>query len=752
MTRGILGPKRPKKQHGLAFKVFWRTLAGLASLVLLGIIALVVVYLRTPIPQPQANVDKQVSVVYYSDGKSELGRFSTVNREDVKLSQVPKTVRYEFLSAEDRNFYKNSGVSISGTARAAWVTLTGGAEQGGSTITQQYVKNYFLTQDRSVKRKTKEIMIALKIDRKYSKDQILEDYLNTIYFGRGAYGIQAASQAYFGVDVSKLNASQGAFLASVINAPSLYDPYYGSAASQRANARMVYVLDGMVKEGWMTQAQRDQQKFPQFKKYNPQASQVSGPNGYIVAAVRSELLNKRKLSAEDIDRGGLRITTTISKKAQAAAVSAVDGNVSAATVKKDKLHTGLIALQPDGAVSAMYGGTNITKSAVNSATQAKLQGGSSFKTFGLAAALQDGMTMQTRFSGASPLKLAGSSKTVSNDQNEQFGDLTLERAYAVSSNTAFVRLNQKLGTGKTLAAAVQLGIPSSDPGMKDPVTTDILGSAAVSVRDMATAFNTISAQGKKADPYLIEKISSTVGDYSYSADPKTEQAIKKQIAANLANGMTGPIADSDGTAHAEVGDFSRPAAGKTGTSSGFKSAWFTGFTPNQLTASVGMYAGDGTVSLAKATGDSEFYGGAIPAAIWKDFMTAALKGEDVAKLPKATDTAATAASSSASSTSSPSPTSSETPSSTESSTSSESPSSTSSTSSSTQSSTTTSTEPSTTEPTTTEPTTTEPTTTRPTTTQPSATRPTTAETPPAASGAADDGQAAENGAVASGTG
>ncbi|NNG38480.1 penicillin-binding protein [Flexivirga sp. ID2601S] len=739
---------RPRTEHGLAFKVFWRTVLGLFTLFVLGFVVLLVIYLRTPIPQPQANAGKQLSIVYYDDGKTELGRFSTVNRQDVQLSQVPQQVRYEFLAAEDRNFYKNSGVSFSGTVRAAWKTLTGGGEQGGSTITQQYVKNYFLTQDRSVKRKVKEIMISLKIDQKYSKDQILQDYLNNIYFGRGAYGIQAASQAYFGVDVEKLNPSQGAFLASVINAPGLYDPQYGEAAAARANARMVYVLDGMVKEGWMTQAERDKQQFPTFKPYKPAGQSTPGPNGYIVASVRNELQTKLKLSPEDIDRGGLRITTTIQKPAQDAAVAAVNKSVPSEVARLDQLRTGLFAQKPDGAVVAMYGGTDISK-APNAATYAQLQGGSSFKTFALAAALQDGMTMQTRFSGASPLVLnAGAGKTnkVTNDHGEQYGSLTLDQAFAVSSNTAFVRLNQQLGTGKTLAAAQQLGIPAKAPGMNDPSAVDVLGYAAVHVSDMANAYNTISAEGKKASPYFIQKVSSQAGAYDYTAHPNTTQALDKDLAANLANGMQGPldgVGGYRGTAESTAGTLGRPAGGKTGTTGAngkFIAAWFTGFTPNQLTTSVGMYAGDGTKALNQA-GES-FYGGDIPGTIWRDFMSGALKGQPVAKMPKTKDVTPSVTNTpppvtqtqGPTATSTTPPTSSAPPSPT-----------TSSAPPSTSTATTPSTTPSTTQPTgptqptqptgPTQPTQTQPTPTtqQPTTQAPS--RPTQPQTPPAASGA-----------------
>ncbi|TWE10313.1 transglycosylase domain-containing protein [Rudaeicoccus suwonensis] len=629
-TRRFFGRGKPKKEHGLIFKVVVRTILGLFTLCVLGFLALVVMYLRTTIPQPQADAGKQVSIIYYSDGKTELGRFSTVNRQDVQLSQVPKTVQYEFLAAEDRNFYKNSGVSITGTLRATFVTLSGGGEQGGSTITQQYVKNYFLTQDRSVSRKLKEIMIALKIDRKYSKTEILQDYLNNIYFGRGAYGIQAASQAYFGVNVEQLNDSQGAFLASVINAPAIYDPQYGEANAERANARMVYVLDGMVKEGWMTQAVRNQQQFPTFKTYQP-VQQNTGTNGYIVNAVRNELQNKLGLSQPDIDRGGLRITTTISKPDQDAAVAAVNNNVSSEQVWLDEIRTGLIAEKPDGAVVAMYGGSD-PAATQDSATISTMQGGSSFKIFGLAAALQDGFTLNQTYNGASPLVIGKQKFT--NDNNEQFGNITLTKALAYSVNTVFLQLNQNLGSGKTLAAAEQLGIPSTDPGMNDPQVNDILGIAAVRVIDMANAYNTVSTGGKKATPYFIQSVSSVEGDYSYTAHPQTQQVISSGVANNIADAASHVLTDPGATAQQTAGQLGRPAAGKTGTTNNYLSAWFTGFTPDQLTTSVGMYAGNGTTPLAQA--GQSFYGGDVPATIWLDFMRAALKGQPVAQLPNST--------------------------------------------------------------------------------------------------------------------
>ncbi len=648
-TRGRRGAgdggtgRRRRKQHGLFYKVATRTITGLFGLFLIGVVALAVVYARTDIPQPGQDANKQVAIVYYDDGKTEMGRIGAVNRQNVKLGQVPENVQFAFLSAEDRDFYDNKGISPTGIVRAAWADARGGSQQGGSTITQQYVKNYFLTQDRTVSRKVKEIMISVKIDRKYSKQQILTDYLNTIYYGRNAYGIQAASQAYFGVDAAKLSTSQGVFLASVINAPAFYDPAGGTSNVNRGRARMQYVLSGMVKKGWLTQAEANAQRYPTFKTPKP-ANSRTGSDGFLLAAVESELGRKLKLSGQDIGRGGLRITTTIHKSDQAAAVQAVKNNVAnPAATGQNAVHAGLVAMKPDGSVVAMYGGADFQKSQYNAATIATPPGGSSFKVFALTAAQRQGISLSSRISGANYLRLPGETKPITNDRGESFGRITLKTALANSVNTAFVRLNVKMGSGKTLAAAKELGIPATDPGMNTPTANDTLGVADVHVIDMAGAYNTINAGGKRSSPHLVEKVTSEEGGFSYTAKPERKQVVSKDVAANVANAMTGPIRYPSGSAHKTLGDFDRPAGGKTGTTDNFRSAWFTGFTPGQLTTSVGMYAGNGdtTTSLRKATGNADFYGGKVPTQIWRDFMTLALKGQPVTELPKANDSGGT---------------------------------------------------------------------------------------------------------------
>src|SRR6185437_6094072 len=258
------------------------------------VIAMGVVYARTQIPRPNQLAQAQTSVVYYSDGKTELGRFyDEVNRTSVPLSQVPVAVQHEVVSAEDRSFYTNKGIDPKGILRAAWNDVSGGPLQGASTITQQYVKNYFLTQDRSFSRKFREFFISIKIDRSTDKNVILADYLNTIYFGRGASGIQAASKAYFNKDVSKLTPAEGAVLASVIRAPAIYDP---AVNPEKAKARWDYVLSGMVQGGWLSQAEVDALKYPTVVKRQLSAAHGS-PTGYLLDVVRKEV--EAKLHVND---------------------------------------------------------------------------------------------------------------------------------------------------------------------------------------------------------------------------------------------------------------------------------------------------------------------------------------------------------------------------------------------------------------------------------------------------------------------
>jgi membrane peptidoglycan carboxypeptidase len=592
------------------------------------VVAMSVVYARTQIPKPNQLAQAQTSVVYYSDGKTELGRFyDTVNRTSVPLSQVPLVVQHEVVSAEDRSFYTNKGVDPRGILRAAWNDVTGGPLQGASTITQQYVKNYFLTQDRSVSRKFREFFISIKIDRSTNKNVILADYLNTIYFGRGASGIQAASKAYFNKDVSQLTAAEGAVLASVIRAPAIYDP---AVNPERAKARWSYVLSGMVQKNWLTQAQVDSMKYPTVAKRQVSAAHGS-PTGYLLDVVRREVEAKLHVDDAFVDQAGLRIVTTFNKSDQAAAVQAIKDQMP---TKDDKgVRVGLVSIRPNnGAVVAMYGGPNSITQPFNAATQSTMQAGSTFKPFALVTALKQGISLKSTFSGSSPKTVKGFPKPVKNFGNEQFGQIDLVQATEHSVNTVFAQLNAKVGPSSTRDTAISMGLPAATAGLTDN-PANVLGTASPRVIDMASAYATIANKGVHFAPYTVASVTSTDAKVHYQAAPKpVGERIDPAVMADAAFAMQQVVLHGTGAAASALG---RPAAGKTGTTNGNVSAWFDGFTP-QLATAVGMYRNSksGKVqSLNGLGGRSDVQGATFAVPIWTAYMKDAMKGLPVIDFP-----------------------------------------------------------------------------------------------------------------------
>lgn len=628
---------KKKSAHSLPFRIVRAVLLTLASLVLLAVLTFIGLYLFIDIPKANTQATQAVSVVYYADGKTEMGRFTTTNRDPVELNKVPIDVQHAFIAAEDRSFYSNRGISPTGIARAFINDFTGdGGSQGGSTLTQQWVKNYFLTQDKTVTRKVKEVVISLKVDQEMSKDEILQAYLNNVYFGRGTYGIQAASQSYFHKDVSQLTTVEGAFLASVVNNPENMDPSVGPNSEQRANERMAYTLNGMVKMGWLTAEERNKAVMPKFYPRQP-IKYADGPQGYVIASVRGELSRKLKLSQEDIDRGGLRITTTIDKRAQDAAVAAVEKHTPDTLL--GKLHTGLVAERAnDGGVVAMYGGADYdpVKSPYSDADQAMLQTASSMKLYTAIAALQHGKSVDTQYNGNNYLPI-GAGKYVQNNQNESWGWQPISNMLAYSINTAFVRLNREIGPANTLEAAQASGMPKTLGGMNDTNILNVLGTGDSRVVDQATGYNTLNSGGVFHDRHLISTVKSFDGKYSYTVDTKGKRVYDKAIADDLtwALGKTGVY----GTAAGAQDELGRAMASKTGTASGNKYLWFNGFTPGQITTSVGMYySTDGKTAqpmqnLPGVTA-SDVYGAGLPRKVWVDFMDAALEGQKETQLPK----------------------------------------------------------------------------------------------------------------------
>jgi membrane peptidoglycan carboxypeptidase len=605
----------------------WRLVLGSGSaVVLLLVIGFAVLYSQVAVPDPNKQVLANASVVYWSDGKTELGRFGSVNRQSVPLSQVPDSMQKAVIAAEDRTFYTNHGFSPTGIARAVWVNLQGGSTQGGSTITQQYVKNYFLTSDRTPTRKLKEFVISLKIEQQESKATILQNYLNTIYFGRGAYGIEAASGVYFGHSAKTLSVSESALLAAIVRSPGLYDPI---TARANAQSRFGYVLDGMVKEGWLDAGTRARATFP--KVLPRRTGNVNGgTTGYLLAVATAEAKTRAGLTDADIDRGGLRIVTTFNRSQQKAAVAAIAAELPTSGTKG--VGAGLVAITPgDGAVVAMYGGKDAVATPYNSATQAIMQAGSTFKPFALAAALESGVSLRTRFDGSSPQRFPGG-YTVSNFGGEQFGRIDLLKATADSVNTVYVQLNEQVGPQRTQAAAIAAGYPQGTGGLA-PNAANVLGTASPHVIDVADAYATFAAQGMHAAAYTVKSVTTLDGTLTYRAKPTPDRVFSTGSMADLTYALQGVVQSGSGS-YAGA-NLARPAAGKTGTSENNNSAWFAGYTP-QLVTAVGLYRNDAkgnATSLAGLGGVTDVTGGTFPVRIWTAFMKGALDGAAVEQFP-----------------------------------------------------------------------------------------------------------------------
>ncbi|WP_336207997.1 transglycosylase domain-containing protein [Nonomuraea sp. LPB2021202275-12-8] len=584
-----------------------------------------VAWTMTPIPDStQKDATAQGSVIYYRDGKSVIAR-QGVDRRNVELARVPEHVRDAVIAAENRSFYEDSGVSAKGTTRAVWSTLTGQQLQGGSTITQQLVRNYYsgLSQERSVTRKIKEIMISIKVDQSKSKDWVLEQYLNTIYFGRGANGVQAAAQAYFGKDVDELSASEGAYLAAVIQQPSRFADPKG-ADLDAAKARWQSVVQAMAQTGGLTAEEAAALKFPELTAPR-KPFQLKGQAQYMLEQVTAEL-NRRGYTDEDINGGGLKIVTTFDKKLMEAAERAVKDTLPEST--PTKVRTGLAAVDPaSGEVIAFYGGSP-SRSKYDNAFSAKVMAGSTFKPYTLAAALDNGFDLSTRVNGNSPMRVASDpANPIPNDSGRSYGRINLVGATQNSVNTAFVDLAQKVGADKVAATAEAMGIPAGQLEPHVQAATFPLGVASVSAVQNASGFSTLANGGVHMEAHVIKRVTGADGKKN-TIEPVATQAVAKQAAADATYAMQQVVQYGTGTA-ARLYD--RPVAGKTGTTDDSRSVWFNGFTP-QLAVAVNMFRDDNkTVDIP---GYGVQFGGQLPAQVWRAFMTEAMRGEPVEEFPE----------------------------------------------------------------------------------------------------------------------
>ncbi len=615
----------------------WKLVLGsLASLFVLGMAIFGIAYVTTPIPDVNEVAKAQTTIVYWNDGKSELARLGDTNRISVPLSDVPVDTQHAVVAAEDRNFYEHSGFDVKGMLRAFWNNLTSDSTQGGSTITQQLAKNLFLTDEQSYLRKFQELVLAVKLEVQLSKDEILEMYLNTIFYGRGAYGIQTGAEAYFKTDAKDLTLEQGAVLASVINGPGTYNPD-DPEGLERLEDRYAYVLDGMVQEGWLTDEARNEAlgQFPEIAKRST-SERYGGPQGFLLRSVQDELLSKG-FTQEQIDAGGLRVVTTFSEQSQEAAEDAVAEQ--APTSGMEGVRIGLAAVEPvTGEIVAMYGGADYLKDSFNNATQARYQAGSTFKPFGLVAATEDGIGLNSLWPGNSGTVVQG--YTVNNYANNSYGSqVTLLRGTEQSINTVYVSVEAETGVPAVRTAAEAAGIPADTPGLDNTDLTFVLGTASPHTVDIANSYATFAARGQRSGgATTIRRVETSGGNALYQRTNRSTSAIDANTADVVNSALQSVVQNGTGTPALALG---RPVAAKTGSTDDYKSAWFAGYTP-QLAAAVsfGKSAEDGSeASLSGVGGQTAFYGSGYPARIWTAFMQGALAGTEVLSFVAPTDAA-----------------------------------------------------------------------------------------------------------------
>ena len=593
---------------------------------MLGIAAFAIALAMTTIPTPNELATSQATVVYYADGTNEVGRLGDSSRRSVPLSDVPQHVQKAILAAEDRDFYDHGGISPIGFARAVFNNLTGGSTQGGSTITQQYAKNAFLTQERSWSRKIKEALLAFKLETVTSKDQILEDYLNTIYFGRHANGIDAAARAYFAKPVNELTLTEGAVLAAIINSPSGLAPETNQNALK---ARWNYVLDGMESQGWITGDERAGVRFPDILQAK-NANRLGGQTGYLLQAVKDQLI-AQGFDETQIEAGGLKIVTTLDKKAEDAAIRAVES--AGPSSNTQGLRIGLASVRPNtGEIVALYGGEDFIADQINNATRPFAQAGSTFKPFALAAATEKNMPLTSVWNGDSPATVNG--YTLTNYNDKSYGEISLLKATLRSVNSAYVQLESAIGVDAVANAAVRAGVPESTPGLNlDKLDlTFVLGTASPSGLSMANAYATFAAQGIRSSTSVVDKVIGPNGGLLYDYEPTVTTEFDSRVADTVTYALNQNV--QRGTAIA-ARDLNRPASAKTGTTDGNKSAWFVGYTPQLSTAVLMAKENEAglPVTLSNTGGLRTVTGGSFPAAIWTKYMKAALRGQPIAELP-----------------------------------------------------------------------------------------------------------------------
>ncbi|MEU1692269.1 transglycosylase domain-containing protein [Streptomyces hirsutus] len=645
-------------------------------------------YAMVSVPNIAKTAEAQNNVYYWADGKQMVATGGERNRQIVNLEQIPKAMQNAVIYQENKTFYEDNGIDPRGIARAMLNMATGGETQGGSTITQQYVKNAMLDdQSQTLSRKFKEMFVSIKVGTTVDKDEILKGYLNSAYYGRGAYGIQAAARAYFDKEAIKLNEGECAFLSAVLKGATYYDPAGATsidpdatpeANKKRALTQMQDTLKKMVEYDRLDPAIRAKYtKLP--KVQNPRSNTaLSGQIGYLVDLAKAYIVNNSDetgITARQLEQGGYSIYTTFDRKKveelEKSVKKVYKKNIKPEERPKEDTHVqfGGASVDPaTGAIKAIYGGTDATKHFTNNADATGAQVGSTFKPYVLAAAMQwgvrdpDGDPVQAQdertqvsekslYSGKNKLKIKEYDGSIwQNEKGEQWeqvndGDETLgtapdykidlREAMRLSVNSAFVQLGVDVGLDKVESAAVESGIlKNSLAGANYPSFS--LGTSSPSAIRMAGSYATFAASGDQRDPFSVKKVTSKDGTV-YTHRTKTKQAFTAKVADNVTDVLKTVVEEGTGTNAQLEG---REVAGKTGTTDGNKSAWFVGYTP-QLSTAISMfrYPDDETIKnrqfleMYGTGGQESIHGASFPSEIWADYMEEALKGQKSVPFP-----------------------------------------------------------------------------------------------------------------------
>lgn len=541
------------------------------------------------------------------------------NRKSITLDQVSPYVLKATVDTEDVRFYEHKGVDFQGILRAAYNTISG-KKEGASTITQQLVRNTVLSDEQfeqTLRRKVREAYIAMQIEKKYSKDEILLMYLNTIYYGSGAYGIEAASETYFGKHCKDLTLAEAALLAGLPQSPSRLDP---TKNPEKAKERRNTVLRRMVANGDLTQAEADAaSKEDVVLNYTKPKETGAYKYPYFVDFVKNKLL--KEFPRDTLFKSGLTVKTTINPTLQGYAENAVMDRISKGS---DQLEGALVSIDPsNGHIVAMVGGRDFDKDQFNLATQARRQAGSSFKVFTLVAAISAGMDPDTKVSGNSPAEITPN-WTVKNFANASYGVLTLRQATWKSSNTAYARVAHAIGAGAIVDTAKKMGITSK----LDQVESLTLGVSGVSPLEMASAYATLAADGVHRSPVAISEILDRNGKTIFKAEDDAQQVLDPRVADAATDVLEGVITSGTGTA-ANPHD-GHQYAGKTGTTQDTRDLWFVGYCPQLSTAVWTGYRKEATIMFQGGTAST----GKLPSPIWKQYMTNAMADKPKVPFPK----------------------------------------------------------------------------------------------------------------------